>query len=102
MLQTVIFEKSLRLSPAARIAHPPAQIINMSAVDVGFVSTYVLKIHDIWVAPLQILVIAVLASRILGPVAMVGFAVMLVMFGAQSWASKLTRGSVVKFVHLND
>lgn len=102
MLQTAIFEKSLRLSPAARIAHPPAQIINMSAFDVSFVATYVLKIHDIWVAPLQIIAIAVLASSILGPVAIVGFALMFVMFVAQSYASKLTRGSVVKFAHLND
>lgn len=102
MLQTAIFEKSLRLSPAARVAHPPAQIINMSAVDVNFVSTYVLKIHDIWVAPLQILVIAMLASSILGPAACIGFTVMLVMFVIQSWASKVTRGSVVRFVRLND
>lgn len=102
MVQTAIFEKSLRLSPAARIAHPPAQIINMSTVDTDFISTYFLKIHDIWVAPLQIITIVVLASSILGPSAFVGFILMLIMISGQGWASKVTRVSVVKYVHLND
>lgn len=102
MLKTAIFEKSLRLSPAARIAHPPAQIINMSAVDVDFIGTYVLMIHDVWVAPLQIIVIAVLAFGIIGPSALVGFLLLAIMFLGQSMASKLTRGAVVKYIRLND
>lgn len=52
MLRSVIFAKSLQLSPAARIAHPSAKIINVNAVDVGFLTNYVLKIHDVWSAPL--------------------------------------------------
>ncbi|KAF3767031.1 P-loop containing nucleoside triphosphate hydrolase protein [Cryphonectria parasitica EP155] len=102
MLRTAIFEKSLRLSPAARRVHPPAQIINMSAVDVDFLSAYVLKIHDIWVAPLQITAIVVLAASIIGPAALVGFLLLLIMFFSQSMASQITRGAVVKYVHLND
>lgn len=102
MLKTSIFEKSLRLSPAARIAHPPAQIINMSAVDVDFVATYVLMIHDVWVAPLQIIIIVILAFSIIGPSALVGFFLLAVMLLGQSMASKLTRSAVVKYIRLND
>lgn len=102
MLRTSLFEKSLRLSPAARMAYPPAHIINMSAVDVDFVSTYVLKIHDIWVAPLQIVLIAVLACSLLGPSALAGFVLLAVMFAAQSLASRFTRAAVVRYIRLND
>lgn len=102
MLKTAIFEKSLRLSPAARIAHPPAQIINLSAVDVDFVSTYVLMIHDVWVAPIQIIIIAILAFSIIGPSALAGLFLLVIMFLGQSMASKLTRGAVVKYIRLND
>ncbi|KAF1732449.1 hypothetical protein CRV24_008644 [Beauveria bassiana] len=47
MLRSVIFDKSLHLSPAARISHPPAKVINVNAVDVSFLTNYVLKIHDV-------------------------------------------------------
>lgn len=102
MLRTSIFEKSLRLSPAARITHPPAQIINMSAADVDLVSVYVLMIHDIWIAPLQIIAIAILASSIIGMSAFVGFLLLLTMSFCQSMASRFTRAAVVKYIHLND
>ncbi|PSR82837.1 P-loop containing nucleoside triphosphate hydrolase protein [Coniella lustricola] len=102
MLRTCIFEKSLRLSPGARLAHPPAQIINMSAVDVDFLATYVLKIHDVWVAPLQIVAIVILAASIIGSAAFVGFTLLLILFFGQSMASQITRGAMVKYLHLND
>lgn len=66
MLRSTIFDKSFYLSPAARVEHPPAKIINVSAVDVGFLTTYVLKVHDVWSAPLQIIGIAVLTIGVMG------------------------------------
>lgn len=102
MLKTCIFEKSLRLSPAARVVHPPAKIINMSTVDVDLISAYVLMIHDIWVAPLQIVLIAILAYSIIGPSALAGFFLLIVMFLAQSMASKLTRSAADKYIQAND
>lgn len=66
MLRSVIFDKSFHLSPAARISHPPAKVINVNAVDVGFLTNYVLKIHDVWSAPLQIIGIAFLTFGVMG------------------------------------
>lgn len=66
MLRSVIFDKGFHLSPAARISHPPAKVINVNAVDVSFLTNYVLKIHDVWSAPLQIIGIAVLTYRVMG------------------------------------
>ncbi|KAJ9137445.1 Spermidine/putrescine import ATP-binding protein potA [Pleurostoma richardsiae] len=102
MLRTAIFEKALRLSRGAGIAHPPAKVINMSAVDVDFVSTYILKFHDIWSAPLQLSAIAALTAVLLGPSALFGFLLMLFLFFGQSWASKITRRSYVSYIQLND
>ncbi|KAM7198968.1 multidrug resistance-associated protein 4 [Rhypophila sp. PSN 637] len=40
MLGSTIFAKALRLSASARVDHPPAKIINLSAVDVAFLSIF--------------------------------------------------------------
>ncbi|KAK2006471.1 hypothetical protein LZ32DRAFT_91952 [Colletotrichum eremochloae] len=72
MLQTVLFEKTLNLSPTSRTLHSPASIINMSAVDINFISNYVMKIHDIWSAPIQIIGIATLTIRLMGWSALYG------------------------------
>jgi hypothetical protein len=66
MLRATIFEKSLHLSPKERVVYPPEKIINMSGIDVEAVGMYVWKIHEIWSAPLQIVVIAVLVVSIMG------------------------------------
>lgn len=72
MLRSAIFDKSLRLSPASRLVHPPAKIINITAVDVGFLTNYVLKIHDVWSSPIQIVGIAILTASVMGWTGLIG------------------------------
>jgi len=72
MIRTCVFEKSLRLSPAARVLHPPAKILNISANDAQALGMYVMNIHQIWSSPAQIVLIAVLTANIMGPSALFG------------------------------
>ncbi|KAM7211688.1 P-loop containing nucleoside triphosphate hydrolase protein [Rhypophila decipiens] len=102
MLRSTIFVKALRLSASARVDHPPAKIINLSAVDVDFLSNYVLRLHDIWSAPLQILAIACLAVSIMGWPALAGFAAMAALFVVQGRAGIWMRGGIRAYISLND
>ncbi|KAK3321892.1 spermidine/putrescine import ATP-binding protein potA [Apodospora peruviana] len=102
MLRSTIFAKALRLSAAARVRHPPAKIINLSAVDVDFLSNYVMRLHDIWSAPLQILAIGFLAVGIMGWPALAGFATMAALFVVQGRAGIWMRGGIRGYISLND
>lgn len=86
MLQSVIFDKALRLSPSARVKHPPAQIINLSSVDVMALTYYVMRVHEIWSAPAQILGIAGLTVGIMGWPALAGLGTMAGLFVVQGRA----------------
>ncbi|XWW96772.1 hypothetical protein V2A60_004752 [Cordyceps javanica] len=102
MLRGVIFEKSLGLSPTARAVHPAAKIINVNAVDVGFLTNYVLKIHDVWSAPLQILGIGVLTVFVMGWTSCVGFALVCVIFVSQTTLGKRLGKSIGGYIAHND
>ncbi|KAM7190125.1 P-loop containing nucleoside triphosphate hydrolase protein [Naviculisporaceae sp. PSN 640] len=102
MLRSTIFAKALRLSAQSRVDHPPARIINLSAVDVDFLSNYVLRIHDIWSAPAQIIAIACLAVSIMGWPALAGFAAMGALFVVQGRAGIWMRGGIRSYISLND
>ncbi|KAJ6785291.1 hypothetical protein PWT90_01091 [Aphanocladium album] len=102
MLRSVIFEKSLKLSPAARVAYPSAKIININAVDVGFLTNYVLKIHDVWSAPLQILGIGILTMSVMGWTSCVGFALVVIIFISQTSLGKRLGKSIGEYIAHND
>ncbi|KAL7952495.1 P-loop containing nucleoside triphosphate hydrolase protein [Trichoderma compactum] len=93
MLRAAIFEKSIKLCPEARVEYPPERIINMSSVDADNLANYMLKVHDVWSAPLQIVGIGALTVTIMGPTALFRFALVLVVFISQSWANKGMRNS---------
>lgn len=102
MLRGVIFEKSLKLSPAARVAHPSAKIININAVDVGFLTNYVLKIHDVWSAPLQIIGIGVLTYAVMGWTSVIGFVLVIGIFFGQTALGKRLGKSIGAYITHND
>ncbi|KAM7212847.1 hypothetical protein V8F06_011745, partial [Rhypophila decipiens] len=102
MLGSTIFAKALRLSASARVDHPPAKIINLSSVDVAFLSHYVARLHDIWSAPMQILAIACLAVSIMGWPALAGFVAMAALFVVQGRAGIWMRDATRAYVSLND
>ncbi|UKZ95219.1 uncharacterized protein TrAFT101_010069 [Trichoderma asperellum] len=102
MLRAAIFEKSINLCPEARVEYPPERIVNMSSGDADNLAYYMLKVHDIWSAPLQIIGIAVLTVTIMGPAALFGFALVLVIFVSQSWANKGTRSAQRVYISTND
>ncbi|KAF3069892.1 ABC transporter C family member 10 [Trichoderma lentiforme] len=102
MLRAAIFEKSIKLSPQARVEYPPERIINMSSVDADNLANYMLKVHDVWSAPLQIVGIGALTVTIMGPTALFGFALVLVVFISQSWANKGMRNSQRAYIMTND
>ncbi|EHK26736.1 uncharacterized protein TRIVIDRAFT_34120 [Trichoderma virens Gv29-8] len=102
MLRAAIFEKSIKLCPEARVEYPPERIINMSSVDADNLASYMLKVHDLWSAPLQIVGIGALTVTIMGPTALFGFALVLVVFISQSWANKGMRNAQRAYIMTND
>lgn len=102
MLRSVLFQKSLSLSPAARAAHPSAKIINMSAVDVAYLTNYVLKIHDVWSAPLQIIGIGVLTYFVMGWTSCVGFGLVIFIFLCQTSLGQRLGKSIGGYICHND
>ncbi|KAM0738275.1 hypothetical protein ACQRIT_006012 [Beauveria bassiana] len=82
MLRSVIFEKSLHLSPAARISHPPAKVINVNAVD--------------------IIGIAVLTFGVMGWTSMFGFGLVAVIFVGQTALGRRIAQAVGGYVRHND
>ncbi|XHG05672.1 hypothetical protein AWENTII_008890 [Aspergillus wentii] len=74
MLRSAIFQHGLRLSPESRKAYPAGKIINLSTNDVRFIKNYILKVHEIWSAPLQLAFIMVLIVRLIGLSGLCGMA----------------------------
>lgn len=102
MLKAGLFEKSLELSMGGRAAFPPATVINIFSHDISFFQNYFVKVHDLWSAMLQITIIAVLVTWLLGVSAIPAFVVMIVLFASQSKANFLSKASVMGYITNND
>lgn len=73
VLKTGLYEKSLRLSVGSRAEFPAGTIINISSHDVSFFRNYFLKVHDLWSAILQIVVIFSLVLWVMGKSCLIGY-----------------------------
>ncbi|KAL4261872.1 ATP-binding cassette transporter C [Pleurotus pulmonarius] len=73
-----IFRKSMRLSGRARVQHDVGQITTLISMDSARVDEFSGIVHDIWVAPLQLILCMSLLISNLGYSALVGFTVLIV------------------------
>jgi ATP-binding cassette subfamily C (CFTR/MRP) protein 1 len=72
MLKSGIYKKSLHLSAKSQTAFPAGTIINISTHDVAFFKNYFFKVHDLWSALLQIIMIFLLVLWIMGTTCLIG------------------------------
>ncbi|GJP59749.1 hypothetical protein CLOP_g15118 [Closterium sp. NIES-67] len=79
-----VFDKALRLSNAARHAHPMGEIVNYMALDVQRVADMMFQLNNLWTLPLQILLALLLLHVTVGPAGtLAGVATMVVMMWLQ-------------------
>ncbi|TDL20293.1 multidrug resistance-associated ABC transporter [Rickenella mellea] len=78
-----IFRKSLRLSGRARLDHTVGQITTMISADASRLDLVSAFVHNIWIAPVQILIGIALLINNLGYSALVGLGVLIIGFPIQ-------------------
>ncbi|RKP17331.1 hypothetical protein ROZALSC1DRAFT_30847, partial [Rozella allomycis CSF55] len=82
-LTAVIYEKSLTLSNVARQKFSTGQIVNMMATDAGRLDSLAGYFHYLWSGPLQIVCIVSLLCFLIGPSALTGFGLLILLLPIQ-------------------
>jgi ATP-binding cassette subfamily C (CFTR/MRP) protein 1 len=93
ILITSIFKKSLRLSPAARNNMSTGQTINMMSTDASKLDLFMGYAHYTWTTLLQIAAACGLLIRALGPPALAGIAVLVILIPLQGRAARSIAGA---------
>ncbi|CAK4074732.1 unnamed protein product, partial [Aphanomyces euteiches] len=73
-LRSMLFEKSLKLSAKSKKDKSAGDIANLFSVDVVNVMDFALNAHQMWVVPLQLLVVLFLLYQVVGWASFVGLA----------------------------
>nr|KAJ3406135.1 hypothetical protein HK105_003602 [Polyrhizophydium stewartii] len=91
-LTSALYQKSLRLSAAARQEYSVGKITNIIATDTNRVDISFQYLNMLWAAPYQIIIATALLIWTIGPSALVGFAIMVLYIPFQNAISrKLTQ-----------
>ncbi|KAL2913381.1 hypothetical protein HK105_207126 [Polyrhizophydium stewartii] len=90
-LTSALYQKSLRLSAAARQEYSVGKITNIIATDTNRVDIHFYYINMLWAAPYQIIIATALLIWTIGPSALVGFALMVFYFPFQNAISRKLR-----------
>ena len=86
---TAIYNKALTLSTRARHVHPNGKLVNHISTDVSRVDFASNFFHMGWTAPVQLIICLVILLVNLGPSALAGFAIFLVMTPIQGKLMRL-------------
>lgn len=97
-----IFRKSLRLSGRARLSHSTGKITTMISTDATRLELSAAFIHNLWIAPIQIIIGVGLLLGNLGYSALVGLGVLLLGFPVQLLLVKMMYNARKKGVVLTD
>ncbi|KAK0231362.1 multidrug resistance-associated ABC transporter [Armillaria fumosa] len=97
-----IFRKSMRLSGQARLQHSIGKITNMISADASRLDRGCMYIHNLWVAPIQIVIVVGLLCNNLGYSALVGFGVLIFSFPMQIFIGRITVELRKKSVKITD
>ncbi|KAH9179453.1 hypothetical protein AeNC1_017278, partial [Aphanomyces euteiches] len=74
-LRSMLFEKALKLSADSKKDKTAGDIANLFSIDVVVILDFTLQAHQMWIVPLQVLVVLVLLFRLVGWASLVGFVV---------------------------
>ncbi|KAJ3017793.1 UNVERIFIED_CONTAM: hypothetical protein HDU68_011483 [Siphonaria sp. JEL0065] len=92
---TAIYQKALRLSPAARQSSTVGEIVNLMSVDAGRLGDLTTYFHIIWSGPFQICLALYFLYHTLGVAIFAGVAVMLLMIPINgllaTWSRRLNK-----------
>ncbi|KAJ3320400.1 hypothetical protein HDV06_005323 [Boothiomyces sp. JEL0866] len=78
-LYSVIFKKSTRISALARQNYNSGKVTNIISTDVGRIEGFFLMINSSWTAPIQIIFISAFLLTLLGPAALAGIGLLVVL-----------------------
>jgi ATP-binding cassette subfamily C (CFTR/MRP) protein 1 len=78
-ITTAVYRKSLRLSPMARQETPVGKIVNLMQVDANRLDTFCMQFHVVWDGLYQIAGYMVLLGIYIGPSALAGLAIMVLL-----------------------
>ncbi|RAH75053.1 P-loop containing nucleoside triphosphate hydrolase protein [Aspergillus aculeatinus CBS 121060] len=102
VLSMAIFQKSVRFSNLAHLRSPVGKVLGSSTTDMMLVRNYVLKVHDIWSSPLQLLLIAFMIVRLLGISGVVGYVAMSLLLFSQTRANAAVGVAVEDYLRIDE
>ncbi|KAK8861276.1 hypothetical protein IAR55_002095 [Kwoniella newhampshirensis] len=87
-LISAVYKQSLRLSVEGRARHPNGTLLTYLSSDISRIDYCAQWFHAIWTAPIQLIVILILLIIQIGPSAIVGFSLFVVIAPLQTWFMK--------------
>ncbi|ENN78464.1 hypothetical protein YQE_05102, partial [Dendroctonus ponderosae] len=86
----LIYRKALRLSKSALAETTVGQMVNLISNDVGRFEMATVHLHNIWLAPLETLIVLILMYFFVGPTGMIGILFLLAFVPYQMYMGKKT------------
>ncbi|RAH86803.1 P-loop containing nucleoside triphosphate hydrolase protein [Aspergillus japonicus CBS 114.51] len=102
VLSLALFQKSVRFSNLAHLRSPVGKVLGSSTTDMMLVRNYVLKVHDIWSSPVQLLLIAFMIVRLLGLSGVVGYVAMSILLFSQTRANAAVGVAVEDYLRIDE
>ena len=90
-LVAAVFRKSLRLTPGGRRGFTTGKITNLMTTDAEALQQICQQLHGIWSAPVRIVIAIVLLYQQLGIASIIGSAILVLMFPAQTYIISKSR-----------
>jgi len=87
-LTSLIYSKSLRLSQPARVEFDDGYIVNLMQIDANRLAQNVATIHRTWTIPLKFVTCLLFLYQLIGPAALVGVVVLVVLAPGNYYAMK--------------
>ena len=89
-LISAIYKRSLALSVGARSQHPNGKLLTILSSDISRIDYCAQWFHAIWTAPIQLTVCLILLLVQIGPPALVGFSLFVLLGPLQTWFMKMS------------
>ncbi|XP_066904292.1 multidrug resistance-associated protein 1 isoform X2 [Halyomorpha halys] len=101
-LTMAIYRKALKLSSSARKTSTVGEIVNLMAVDAQRYLNILLAVSNMWSVPLQIVLAVFFIWQILGPSALAGLAVFIIMIPVNGYIANLSKKLQIKQMKYKD
>ncbi|ORY27673.1 P-loop containing nucleoside triphosphate hydrolase protein [Naematelia encephala] len=89
-LISAVYQRAVSLTAQGRAQHPNGKIINHVSSDISRIDYCAQWFHAIWTAPIQLLVTLILLLVQIGPSALVGFSLFVILAPLQTWFMKIS------------